>query len=73
MWIYYPKWATPYTKMPVNYPLDKPSSLPLFGADPQAQTRAVRDALMNHSRLLEEEGVKIWDLPAANNEEKPNE
>jgi len=72
MWIYYPKWATPYTKMPVNYPLDKPSSLPLFGTDPAAQTRAVRDALMNHAELLETQGVKIWDLPAKT-EEKPNE
>ncbi|MBD3674767.1 MAG: c-type cytochrome [Planctomycetaceae bacterium] len=72
MWIYYPKWATPYTKMPVNYPLDKPSSLPLFGADPQAQTKAVRDALMNHAKLLEKEGVKIWDLPM-NTEEQSND
>lgn len=72
MWIYYPKWATPYTKMPVNYPLDKPSSLPLFGADPQAQTKAVRDALMNHSSLLEREGVEIWEAPM-NTEENPDE
>jgi cbb3-type cytochrome oxidase cytochrome c subunit len=65
MWIFYPKWSTPYTKMPVNYPLDQQSPLPLFGGDPQAQTRAVRDALMNHAKLLEEEGNKIWNLPGA--------
>jgi hypothetical protein len=71
MWLYYPKWSTPYTKMPVNFPLDKPSDVPLFGTDPQAQTKATRDALMNHAHLLETQGVKIWEVPGASAEANP--
>ncbi len=64
LWIYYPRWNTPYTSMPQNFVLEKRLYPELFNGDPAIQTRAIRDALMNHSRLLESPGILEY-VPAA--------
>ena len=53
LWIFNPKWVTPYTAMPQNFP-NGPSLYPqLFGGDGQQLSIGARDALMNYLRLLE--------------------
>jgi len=53
LWLYQPKWVTPYTSMPTNYPKGKSPIPQAFGGDSNIQTIAVRDALMNYLRLME--------------------
>jgi cbb3-type cytochrome oxidase cytochrome c subunit len=71
LWIYKPKWITPYTAMPQNFPRDKPpfngqeGSPLLFDAVAQKQAVAARDALMNYLRLLEREGKATAVAPAS--------
>ncbi len=65
LWIYNPKWITPYTKMPQNFTKDKQVFPDLFAGDGQQQAVAARDALMNYLRLLEKEGKATAVAPAA--------
>ena len=56
LWIYNPKWITPYTKMPQNFTRDKKVLPDLFDGDGETQAIATRDALLNYLRMLEKEG-----------------
>ena len=64
LWVYNPKWITPYTSMPQNFPAGKQQFPELFGGDGQLQSVASRDALMNYLRMLEKTG-KPTPTPAA--------
>ncbi|MFY9254647.1 MAG: c-type cytochrome [Fuerstiella sp.] len=66
LWLYNPKWITPYTSMPVNFPHNNSSQFPdLFKGDPEAQVTGTRDALFNYSRLLEDVGPTVYAPPQA--------
>lgn len=56
LWIYNPKWITPYTSMPSNFPADKVTIPDLFGGNGTRQAEAVVDALFNYRRLMEIHG-----------------
>jgi mono/diheme cytochrome c family protein len=56
IWLYNPKWITPYTRMPQNFVGNKEMFPELFGGKGQLQAVAARDALMNYLQLLEKEG-----------------
>ena len=63
LWLYKPRFFTPYTSMPVNYPPNQKQLPDLFGGDGKTQTIAIRDALLNYHRLMEREG-RLPELPA---------
>lgn len=66
VWLSKPQWFTPYTSMPLVFPHNQQQLLELFDGDATAQTRAVRDALMNYSRLMEDVGTIVYEPePAA--------
>ncbi len=54
VWLNTPRWMLPYTGMPA--PHTKPQK-GYFGDDPERQTTALRDALINYNRLIQTEGV----------------
>jgi hypothetical protein len=56
LWLYNPKWITPYTRMPQNFARNKDIFPDLFGGKGLSQSIAARDALMNYLRLIEKEG-----------------
>ncbi len=56
IWLYNPKWITPYTRMPQNFVGNKEMFPELFAGKGQVQAVAARDALMNYLQLLEKEG-----------------
>ena len=60
LWLFNPKWVTPYTSMPSPLPKQKAGETPrypqLFGADGLKQTVSLRDALVNYHTQLEREG-----------------
>jgi cbb3-type cytochrome oxidase cytochrome c subunit len=64
LWIYNPKWFTPYTAMPQNFGRDKQVFPELFEGSGQKQSVAARDALMNYLRMLEKEGKATAAAPA---------
>ncbi len=61
LWVYNPKWITPYTSMPANLPRNQQNFPGLFGADGHWQNQALVDALMNYANLLERLGVTVYD------------
>ncbi len=66
LWLYNPKWITPYTSMPLNYPLNNRTQFPdLFNGDPDAHVIGTRDALMNYNRLMEDIGPTNYAPPTA--------
>jgi cytochrome c551/c552 len=65
VWLYKPAWITPYTSMPQPLPKDAKNFEDLFGGDAGVQTVALRDALMNYHRLMEQEGKAVADNPAS--------
>ena len=66
LWLYNPKWTTPYTSMPNNFPANTTGQVPqLFGGEPGQQVIGVRDALMNYSRLIETHGIPERGKPTA--------
>jgi cytochrome c551/c552 len=65
LWLYNPKWITPYTKMPQNFAKDGKIFPELFDGDGQQQAVAARDALLNYLRMLEKEGKATAAAPAA--------
>ena len=54
VWLNTPRWIVPYTGMPA--PHTKPQK-GYFGDDPEQQTTALRDALINYNRLIQKDGV----------------
>lgn len=68
LWIYNPKWITPYTSMPVNFAKNADQWPDLFKGNPEAHVTASRDALLNYSRLMEDIGPAEYvpPQPAAN-------
>ncbi len=60
LWLFQPKWITPYTSMPAPLPPQQPGAQPrypeIFGADGLRQTVSLRDALVNYYKLMEREG-----------------
>ncbi len=65
VWLYKPAWFTPYTSMPAPLPRDAKQFEDLFGGDSGVQTVALRDALMNYHRLMEQEGKAVVEAPAS--------
>ncbi|MEZ6124928.1 MAG: c-type cytochrome [Planctomycetaceae bacterium] len=63
MWIYNPRWITPYTSMPVNFPKNQKQFPDLFGGDAQQQIEAAAAGLMNYSRLMEDIGPTVYTPP----------
>lgn len=63
-WLFKPQWITPYTSMPQNFTKTKQQFEELLGGNGQAQTIAVRDALVNYHRLMEEFGKTVYDPQA---------
>ena len=63
LWLYRPSWITPYTSMPVNFPKNGAQFPDRFKGDPDAHVIAVRDALMNYNRLLEDIGPTVYQPP----------
>jgi cbb3-type cytochrome oxidase cytochrome c subunit len=63
VWLYKPAWITPYTSMPQPLPKDAKNFDELFGGDAGVQTIALRDALMNYHRLMEQEGKAVVENP----------
>src|SRR5690606_7690274 len=59
LWLFNPRWITPYTSMPAVFPKNQEQFPELFGGDPKAQTVGARDALMNYYRLMEREGKYV--------------
>src|SRR6185369_4027337 len=51
-WLARPKELLPYTGMPVNFPLDKPSHQDKFKGTQMEQLTGVRDLLLNFDRYL---------------------
>lgn len=64
LWLLKPSFITPYTSMPVNFPPNQKQFEPILGGNAFDQTIAVRDALLNYSRLMEREG-KLPEVQAA--------
>ncbi len=54
LWISKPSWVTPFTAMPQNFSKTKPQFPQFFDGKGDEQIRAVRDALMNYLRKIEE-------------------
>lgn len=63
LWLADPRWITPYTQMPVNFELHQKKFLESFGGDGKTQWEAVRDALMNYHRLMEQHRKSQFDYP----------
>lgn len=53
MWLYNPRWITPYTSMPAPFPKNQEQFKPLFDGNGTDQTIGVRDALMNYFHMME--------------------
>ncbi len=61
LWLYSPRWITPYTSMPQVFPKSQQAAGDLakyFGADNGIQVITTRDALVNYHRMMEEEANK---------------
>ncbi|MBI5759217.1 MAG: hypothetical protein HZA46_11930, partial [Planctomycetales bacterium] len=66
LWLNKPAWITPYTSMPAPLPRNQTQFPEFFKGDARTQTTALRDALMNYHRLMEQEGkVVVEAAPAA--------
>ena len=63
LWVYNPKWTTPYTSMPANLPRDQKNFPELFGADGHWQNPAIVDALMNYAHIYERLGTVEYNPP----------
>jgi cytochrome c2 len=70
LWLYKPAWITPYTSMPAPLPRNQTNYPEFFKGDARDQTIAIRDALMNYHRLMEQEGKVVVEGPAAPGEAK---
>jgi len=73
LWLYSPRWITPYTSMPQVFPKSQAAAGELakyFGADNGIQVIATRDALVNYHRLMEEGALKksVAEAPAPSSE-----
>jgi hypothetical protein len=69
LWLYRPKWITPYTSMPENFPVPAEGKEPqfpdLFNGDPDIHVQATRDALFNYMHLMEDVGQTTYVPPGA--------
>ncbi|MFQ5732656.1 MAG: hypothetical protein ACE5KM_11975, partial [Planctomycetaceae bacterium] len=63
LWLADPRWVTPYTAMPVNFDATKKSYPESFGGNAAVQWKAVRDALMNYHRLIEQHKTTEFQYP----------
>jgi cbb3-type cytochrome oxidase cytochrome c subunit len=73
LWLYSPRWITPYTSMPQVFPKNQAAAGDLakyFGAENAAQVVATRDALVNYHRLMEAGALKksVAEAPTPNSE-----
>jgi mono/diheme cytochrome c family protein len=71
LWLYSPRWITPYTSMPQVFPKNQSAAGDLakyFGAENGAQVIATRDALVNYHRLMEAGALKksVAEAPTPN-------
>jgi len=53
IWVFNPKWITPFTPMPPPFPANQTQYMRLFSGKGYDQTIGVRDAIMNYPRLME--------------------
>jgi hypothetical protein len=65
VWLFKPAWITPYTSMPAPFLRSKASYTEILEGNGKAQTIAVRDALMNYHRLMEEFGETAYEPAGA--------
>lgn len=76
LWLYNPKWITPYTSMPAPRGYGTQDFVHLFGGEAGPQTVALRDALLNYHRIMEVRGrYEPASQPAGQNpadNENPN-
>ena len=63
LWLYNPKWITPYTSMPLNFPHSGTPFTDLYSGDPGAQVVGTVDALLNYTRLMENPGPVVYVPP----------
>lgn len=63
LWLYKPAWITPYTSMPAPLPRNQTNYPDFFKGNANDQTIAIRDALMNYHRLMEQEGKVVVEGP----------
>ena len=73
LWLYKPQWITPYTSMLAPFAKSQPGYKSVLKGDPKLQTVALRDALMNYDRLLEQYGKTQQLLPLDESTTKPKE
>lgn len=66
MWLYNPRWITPYTSMPAPFPKNQEQFKPLFDGNGSDQTVGVRDALMNYFHLMERQSRQPAQQVSAN-------
>ncbi|MEW4527778.1 MAG: c-type cytochrome [Maioricimonas sp. JB045] len=72
VWIYKPKWITPYTSMPVNFPNRPQKQLPeLFGGSALWHNEAAADALLNYYWLMEHIGEMPYNPETAQETSAP--
>jgi len=64
LWLLKPSFHTPHTSMPVNFPPNQKQFPEILDGNALEQTIAVRDALLNYSKLMEREG-KLPEAQAA--------
>jgi hypothetical protein len=60
LWLCNPKWFTPYTSMPQNFPHNAAPFLDLYSGDSGSQLRGTVDALLNYVRMMEEMGPIVF-------------
>ncbi|MCH2212034.1 MAG: hypothetical protein MK110_12080 [Fuerstiella sp.] len=64
LWLYNPKWITPYTSMPLNFPHNNGAQFPdLYHGNAGTQVQGTVDALLNYSHMMEEVGPVTYAPP----------
>ncbi len=73
LWLYNPRWVTPYTGMPLPIARDKKEFPDLFNGERESQVIGVRDALMNYTHLMETIGITDYKPPKEKSAKKEDQ
>ncbi|MCP4856229.1 MAG: c-type cytochrome [Fuerstiella sp.] len=65
LWLYNPKWITPYTSMPSNFLKNAKKYPEIFGGEAGHAVEGTVDALMNYPQLMEDVGPTVYTGPGA--------
>jgi cbb3-type cytochrome oxidase cytochrome c subunit len=65
LWLYNPRWITPYTSMPSNFLKNAKKYPDIFAGEAGHAVEGVVDALMNYPRLMEDVGPTVYTGPGA--------